>query len=802
MSANRSKVKNRKKNGTVNNRNNRNNVAAQSKNGKRRKKKISKRRRLIRRIAMITIFVILLVVLVVLLVYGAKFRKYQKEADRIVREGGIAAFKQNQTGTLYDSSGNVIAELSGSHDAYYIEDADIPQYVKDAFITTEDRRFYSHAGVDLKALVRAFVELVRNKGEITQGGSTITQQLARNVFLSHEVSMDRKVKEMFIARAIEKRYSKKQILEFYINNINFGNGFYGVEAAARGYFDKSVTKLSLAQIAYICSIPNNPTLYNPFTNGENTLKRKDRILKQMYNQGDITKEEYHAAVEEQIVLNPQNSIENNYVETYAIYCATQALMKKSGFVFQYSFRNDNEEQAYYDEYEKLYNQMSGNLYTGGYKIYTSIDMEKQKKLQRSLDESLSDYEEVDENGIYTFQGSATCIDNSTGRVVAIVGGRTQNFSGYTLNRAYQSYRQPGSTIKPILVYTPAFENGMNPRTTVEDEPIEDGPVNSPDVYDGYIDIRYAVEKSKNTVAWELFEKLGIEKCISYLKKMNFHRIVADDYVLPMSIGGMTYGVSTLEMASAYATLENDGEFRAPTCIEKILDIDGNVLVDNTGDLSAGKSTVEVKQIYDTNAARMMTDVLRGVLTRGTGTRYEVENAICAAKTGTTNENKDVWLCGYSRYYTTAVWVGYDMPREISDGVGNRCAGYAWQSYMTEIHETLEKMDFEDYEVNYRIEEDEEESSEEETEEVTQSTTSGQETTKETQAQTTKALQTTSQEETLQETTSQVQEENPVTDVVETTTERITEAVTEENTALHQETTQAIEPSQEETNQEG
>ena len=698
---------------------------------KRKRKPISKKRRIIRRIFMSLTLLFLSVILFFIFRYGPKYLKYQKEARKIVKEGGIQAFKQNQTSTIYDKDGKMITELSGSHDAYYIEDQDIPKYVKAAFVTTEDRRFYSHAGVDMKAIVRAFVEYVRNKGMITQGGSTITQQLARNVFLSHEVSMDRKLKEMFIAREIERRYSKKQILEFYINNIYFGNGFYGVEAAAKGYFDKSVKELSLAQIAYICSIPNNPTLYNPFTNNENTMKRKDRILKQMYEQGDIGKVEYDDAIAEKVVLNPQESEGNNYVETYTIYCATQALMKESGFHFKYSFRTKSEEDAYNEEYEELYNRISGNLYTGGYKIFTSIDMDYQEKLQNSLDEQLEDYDELDDNGIYAFQGSATCIDNDSGKVVAIVGGRSQNYSGYTLNRAFQSYRQPGSTIKPILVYTPAFENNRVPRTIVQDEPIEDGPVNSPDVYDGDITIRYAVEKSKNTVAWNLFERLGIDECIDYLKQMNFHRIVDDDYVLPMSIGGMTYGVSTLEMASAYATLENDGVFRSPTCIERIVDVEGNTLVDNTKDGVAGKNTVEVKRIYETNAARMMTDVLTGVLTSGTGVKYNVDDAICAAKTGTTNENKDVWLCGYSRYYTTAVWVGYDMPREINDGVGNRCAGYIWQDFMSEIHTFLEEKEFEEFEINYdgmeydgdgEYHEEEEESEEESSDETSQADT--------------------------------------------------------------------------------
>ena len=697
-------------------------------------KPISKKRRIIRRILLGIMLIIMSVMMVFILKYGPKYMEYQKEAEKIVKEGGIQAFKQNQTSTIYDKNGSIITELSGSHDAYYIEDANIPKYVKAAFVTTEDRRFYSHAGVDMKAIVRAFVEYVRNKGVITQGGSTITQQLARNVFLSHEVSMDRKLKEMFIAKEIERKYSKKQILEFYINNIYFGNGFYGVEAAAKGYFNKSVTELSLAQIAYICSIPNNPTLYNPFTNNENTLKRKDRILKQMYEQGDIGKSEYDEAIAEKVLLNPQESEGSNYVETYAIYCATQALMKESGFQFRYYFLTEGEEEDYNEEYEELYNRISGNLYTGGYKIYTSIDMDMQKTLQSSLDEQLEDYDELDDNGIYTFQGSATCIDNETGKVVAIVGGRSQNYSGYTLNRAFQSYRQPGSTIKPILVYTPAFEKDRLPRTIVEDEPIEDGPVNSPDVYDGDITIRYAVEKSKNTVAWNLFEKLGIDECISYLKQMNFHKIVPDDYVLPMSIGGMTYGVSTLEMASAYATLENDGVFRSPTCIERIVDVEGDTLVDNTGDAGDDKSTIEVKRVYDTNASRMMTDVLMGVLTQGTGVKYNIDDAICAAKTGTTNDNKDVWLCGYSRYYTTAVWVGYDMPREINDGIGNTCAGYIWQNYMSKIHKYLEEKEFEEFEINYDgmkydgegYYEEEEESEEESSDETSQTDTTSKE----------------------------------------------------------------------------
>ena len=413
---------------------------ASSKGGRRRKgrrKKISRRRKIIRRVILCTFLLIMLVAIIFGLKYVVKFRQYEKEAKRLVKEGGINAFKQNQTSTIYDKDGNVITELSGSHDSYYIESSDIPKYVKDAFIDTEDRNFYSHSGVDLKAIMRAFYELVRNQGKVTQGGSTITQQLARNVFLSHEVSMERKIKEMFIAREIEKKYSKKQILEFYINNIYFANGFYGIEAASKGYFSKSVGELSLGEIAYICSIPNNPTMYDPFVNHQSTANRKNRILKQMYKLGDITKEEYDQAVAEVIQLNPQVTTNaNNYIETYAVYCAVQSLMAKNGFKFEYDFPSDAERDEYNEKYQEAYDQLSSDLYTGGYDIYTSIDMDKQTKLQEAIDTNLSGskkgvpdyYDNLDDNGIYKFQGSATCIDNETGKIVAVVGGRSQQLT--------------------------------------------------------------------------------------------------------------------------------------------------------------------------------------------------------------------------------------------------------------------------------------------------------------------------------------------------------------------------------------
>lgn len=636
------------------------------------------------------IFLLLLFCFLGFLVYtGVRILKIRNEAIKIVDEAGTDVFKQGLTTTVYDRNGSIIASLNSEKDSYYLEFKDIPYMVKQIFIITEDRKFYSHSGVDYKSVLRALIELVKNDGEITQGGSTITQQLARNIYLTHEVTLSRKLTEVFIAKELEDRYSKDEILEFYINNIYFANGLYGVEAAARGYFSKPASELTLSELCYICAIPNNPEMYNPLTGSENTLKRRDRILKQLKEYGVIDGVEYEDALAQTIILNPGEKIKNNYVETFIRYSATRELMQQDGFEFKYEFISDSEKDEYLEEYNKKYGECNSKLFTGGYRIYTSIDMEKQQLLQNILDEKLMSDLSLSDTGVYNLQGSAVTIDNSNGYVVAIVGGRTQEYDGYTLNRAYQSFRQPGSSIKPILIYTPLFERGYTPDSIVVDEKIPGGPVNSPNTYAGEITVRTALVLSKNTVAWKLFDKIGCNTSIKYLLNMRFSHIVKQDYVPAMSIGGMTYGVSSLEMAAAYGTLANGGVYRTPTCIVTITDSFGNIILDNGADRQEGKV------VYEKNAALMTTDILKDVLSWGTGKGYQISNAICAGKTGTTNDNKDCWFAGYSRYYTTAVWCGYDMPRTL-EGDTIKSAGNIWQSYMEKIHEGTEKKDFEPY----------------------------------------------------------------------------------------------------------
>lgn len=616
--------------------------------------------------------------------YAAKVSAMKTEAVSMVSHSSKDTFRKSQTSIAYDINGKTLSVLKGEKDVYYIEYEDIPIYVKQAIISTEDKRFYKHNGIDYRGIMRAVVAMIQD-GEVTQGGSTITQQLARTVFLSNERTWERKIEEMYIAVELEKKYSKEEILEFYLNNVYFANGYYGIEAAAQGYFDTDVSHLSLSQMIYLCAIPNNPTLYNPLTHADKTQARRDRILKSMLEDQVISESSYQTAVAEQIKTTEPEEIKNNYAETYTYYCATRALMELEGFEFQTVFSSDEEKTAYERKYQSLYDACNAKLFTGGYRIYTSLDLDAQSQLQASVDEVLAGFGEKSDEGIYELQGAAVCIDNTTGMVRAIIGGRSQDdVEGYTLNRAFQSFRQPGSAIKPLIVYTPALERGYTPDTTVVDEPIADGPVNGDGTYSGAMSLRQAVARSKNTIAWKIFEELTPEVGISYLEAMSFSNLDENDKRLPASIGGFTNGVSPLEMAKGYATIKNDGGYRNPTCIMKITDADGEVIYQ-------ADQTASV--IYKENACRQMTDMLQTVITSGTGRGYSLGTMPCAGKTGTTNDNKDGWFVGYTPYYTTSVWVGYDIPKEVPGLGGGTYPGKIWHSFMSWLHEGLEPVDF-------------------------------------------------------------------------------------------------------------
>ena len=683
---------------TKSNKNSIQNKDGEKEKNKKEKKERRKKRRKVRRIIISYLLVVFLLIGVIggYFIYekfGKKLLAYREEAIELVENSSEKTFRQDETSIVYDTNGKKLREVTGEKEVYYKTYDEIPAYFVEAMVSVEDRRFYEHHGVDYEGIARAAYILFKNDGNITQGASTITQQLARGVFLTNEVSYERKIKEIFIAWELEKKYTKQEILEYYLNTIFFSNGYYGIGAAAKGYFNKDLDELSVSEVAFLCSIPNSPTYYDPRINYDHTIDRRNKILKDMYKQGYLNDVELQMALDEDIKLAEPEQISHDYIETYTNFCATEALMKAAGFEFQYKFDTIEEQQAYNKQYREAYDTYYATLYTGGYQIYTSFDPDKQKMLQDTVDEVLSvDEEKNTDTGIYNLQGAATCIDNSNGRVVAIVGGRTQNeIKGYSLNRAYQSARQPGSTIKPLIVYTPQLERGYTPSTVVDDTDFQDSnmPENSGRSYSGMTSLAAAVAASKNVVAFRLFEQLTPEVGADYLLNMDFNYLTIEDrHNMAACLGGLTYGATTVEMASGYSTIENDGEFRKPSCIVSITDAQGNVIVDDK---------IESKQVYELNASRMMTSMLQGVFTGGTASGLGIPGMSCAGKTGTTDNNNDGWFCAYTPYYTTSVWVGYDTPQSTRGLWGSTYPGRIWHNYMTQIHEGLTDIGFPDYE---------------------------------------------------------------------------------------------------------
>ncbi len=590
--------------------------------------------------------------------YVQKVFSLYQEAQQVMEASSTEDFRTNLSGEVYDADGNLIALLRNEKNISYLTSDEIPDTVKHAFVSVEDKRFYKHRGFDFLAIVRAARSLI-SKDSITQGGSTITQQLARNIYLTHTVRWERKVEEIFIAMALEQKYSKEEILEFYINNIYFSNGYYGIQAASQGYFSKNASELSLSEAAFLCAIPNSPGSYDPLLHMDNTLKRRNLILENMYEDGLITEMEQDHAQKETITLHPRElSFTRTWAHTYIYDAATRALMEATG-----------------EDYETCH----ARLYTGGYRVYTSIDMEAQKLLQDCIDEQLQDYNTLNTNGTYALQSSAVCIDNSTGLVTAIVGGRSQERISADYNRAFLSFRQPGSAIKPLIVYTPALERGYSASSTVVDSKEKDGPANAGGGYSGAISLRTAVEKSKNTVAHKIFRELTPETGLSYLLDMNFSALQPEDYDLAAALGGFTKGASSLEMTAGYAALANEGVYRLPTCITQITDMEGNIVA------TPGR---QEHQVYQKEAAHEMTDILEGVLIRGTAHGKGIPGMPCAGKTGTTNDNIDGWFVGYTGYYTTGVWVGFDSPRGVSALSGATYPVNIWHNFMTELHDGL------------------------------------------------------------------------------------------------------------------
>lgn len=590
---------------------------------------------------------------------------------------------------IYDRSGQLVGTINAGH-YEYVPISQISMNLQNAYIAQEDRRFKSHTGVDWIATFRAGLALIKNRGEITQGGSTITQQVIKNTYLTQEQSFTRKIVEILLAPQLEKKYSKADIMEFYCNGNFYGNHCYGVQAASRYYFGKDASELDVHEAALLAGISNSPTAYNPVRNPEAALEKRNDVLYSMLEYGTLTQEQYdyYTSLALEIVQEEAEGTNENYQSSYAIHCAALALMELDGFSFQYTFEDKEDYTAYMEQYQNLYNEKNDEIRAGGYQIYTSLDSDLQTVLQTQLDQGLSHFTELQDNGKYALQGAGVIVDNQTGYVAAIVGGRGTDDP---YNRAYLSARQPGSTIKPLIDYAPAFDTGeYYPSRMVNDHKWEGGPSNSGGTYRGNVTVREALNRSINTVAWQILEDIGVNFGLDYLGQMEFQKITYIDNDVPsLSIGGFTNGLRVVDMAKGYSTLANGGVYNDRTCIVRLSH-------EQKGDLIQDQKP-HTKQVYQEDSAYMVTDILKGTLTESYGTGYGLGlsgDMPAAGKTGTTNSSKDTWFCGYTRYYTTSIWVGYDTPRAMPGTYGSTYAGKIWQNVMNQIHEGLEPWDWE------------------------------------------------------------------------------------------------------------
>ncbi len=595
---------------------------------------------------------------------------------------------------IYDKDGNEIANVSGEEKRRTVSLGEIPKTVQDAYISIEDKRFYQHKGVDVKRTAGATVTYILNRGHSSYGGSTITQQLIKNLKDDKSDSglagIQRKIREMSRAYKVEKMLSKDQILELYLNTIFVGGegNLHGVELASRYYFNKSVGELDLAESAFLAGINHAPNSYNPFNGSDNSeliKKRTKTVLAEMKDLGKITEEEYNnakAEVDEGLKFEKGNTATNSSMS----YLARAALNQ---VIQQYAEKNDVSKEI-------AQTMIEG----GGYKIYTTQDSNIQSNMEevyRSGDYIYAGVQKKDGNKINTHTQSAmVIIDHKNGYVVGCMGGLGDDVDSNGQNRATQSVRQPGSSMKPIASIAPALESGIITAATIYDESSTDfGNYHPTSSGLGLITVRKAIEKSANTTEVKIMSELGPSNSIAFLRKMGITSLVTakenkehNDENLAMVLGGLTYGISPLEMAGAYAAIANGGVYITPTFYTRMEDASGNIVLEPVQE--------KTRVMSEANAYIEQT-ILRGpVGAGGTAPYAKVSGQDTGGKTGTTTDNKDRWFCGFTPYYTAATWYGYDIPEDLSTSSANvsNKAARIWVRIMDNIHKGLESAEFE------------------------------------------------------------------------------------------------------------
>ena len=594
----------------------------------------------------------------------------------------------SQTSFVYDSENNVLAKLTGSEnvDRIFVSYSEIKDtYLDDAIIAIEDERFREHSGIDIKRIGSALISAVANGGSATHGGSTITQQTVKLISGQDEHSTSRKVQEWFSAMQLEQNLSKDEILELYINLAPMGNNYVGVQAAAMNYFGKKASELTLPECALIAGLPKSPSFYNPMreTGRRNAQRRMRTILEKMYELDMITKEEYQEALNTDLVFRQRNTDRshaiNSYFTEYAISEVIGDIAQARGITR---------------------NLASHLVYNKGYHIYTTLEPSTQaivdtafktQSLFQSKPAKIADYPEKP-------NGSMVVIKNDTGAIAAMAGGYGEKTMNLSLNRATSPMcrRNPGSSIKPILDYGPAFELGIIAPASVRNDapkhldpsrPKAVWPVNYSRSYSGQVTIRTALVQSLNTIATEIWTDVGGDTALWYLKQVGIDR-TAEGSFPSQAVGGFTVGMTTLEMAGAYHTFANGGTFVEPYAYTQVLDSDGNVII---------KADPISYRVYSAETCFFIADILKGVVTNGAPAKFggQIEGKSgkhidTAGKTGTTSDNIDKWFCGFTPYYTAAVWYGYDnrLRQTHIPSYDFQNAIRIWMNVMNKLHKNL------------------------------------------------------------------------------------------------------------------
>ncbi len=575
----------------------------------------------------------------------AEVQDVQTLSDVLSEKVELTDISLSSNSAMYDRNGTLIADLYREENRIYLKYEEISKVIIDAFIATEDRRFFEHKGYDSIAIARALLANAK-KGGIEEGASTMTQQLVRNLFLTHEQSYNRKMSEILYAHELEKHYSKEEIIELYLNTIYFHHGVYGIEAAATYYFNKKSEELTLAEVAFLGAIPNNPSHYDPINHSDRTKLRQEWILQKMVEASFITEDQYEQALAEEMILNVRKRIDTHpdYV-TYIYHELTELVAATDGYDLK--LKQASTDKAKLDIEQQLQERVQ-QLLAQGIRIETALDPIMQNRAIQTIEQQLPQSD---------VQSSVVMIDHQQAEIVAITGGKEYN--KFDFHRAYQSFRQPGSALKPLLVYAPYFEEYDVPiQSTINANNLCKGdycPRNFGGGQYGMVNLETAFKNSYNTPAVRILDRVGIETAFAYLEAFSFSRVLPEDYRLPSALGGFTYGMSPLEMTRAYTTFARNGAYTPSYGIRKVTDQEGNLLY------SWEKDEVSV---WSQATNDRMRQLLSAVIQSGTGQKAQVNARYAGGKTGTTNDYQDLWFVGLTDTYTTGVWVGKDTPASL------------------------------------------------------------------------------------------------------------------------------------------